>query len=61
MHEGSNDSLQAIIRQKDFELEQRANLLYKTKAAIEELQQQVFHSRLAEKRLQDEVTEVASS
>lgn len=51
--------MQAIIRQKDYELEQRASLLYKTKAAIEELQQQVFQSRSAERNLQDEADKVS--
>ena len=55
----SPSCIQAIVRQKDFELEQRTALLYKTKAAIEDLQHQIYNSRLAEARLHDEADKVA--
>ncbi len=35
----------AVLRQKDAELEERANLLLKTKVAIEQLQDELSSSR----------------
>ncbi|KAK9917746.1 hypothetical protein WJX75_007750 [Coccomyxa subellipsoidea] len=41
----AEQSLQVILRQRDAELEERGKLLYRTKAAIEQLQQELAASR----------------
>ncbi|BDA48736.1 hypothetical protein COCOBI_12-4180 [Coccomyxa sp. Obi] len=43
--QAAEQSLQAVLKQRDAELEERGKLLYRTKAAIEQLQQELAASR----------------
>ncbi|KAK9815831.1 hypothetical protein WJX72_010467 [[Myrmecia] bisecta] len=51
---GRERELQALLKQKDAELEERGKLLYKTKVAIEQLQQELAASRREEETIKEE-------